>query len=169
MATKPKQSKAVTQTELEKAADDISYEVMMLLNSRYIHQDAQAKLQNATDLREKTYWITVQNAALEAFLLHYRNLQEFLNNGKFPSDMRAVDYAPSWTPDSRLKTPPEDQRVNQRLAHLTYDRVTHARGWDLEAMERRIGPVLSTFFAQVAAQYSPLFVDCRTNLTGHGY
>src|SRR6476469_8613509 len=127
---------------LEDAADAIVYEISMLLNTRYVHEDAQAKLQAATALRDRTYWITAQNAAVESFLLHYRNLQQFLNNLNFATDAKAIDYVSTWKPDPRLNTPDEDKRLNQRLAHLTYDRATHKRGWNLEELERRPMPVL---------------------------
>jgi len=154
---------------LEDAADAIVYEISMLLNTRYVHADAQAKLQAATTLRDRTYWITAQNAAVESFLLHYRNLQQFLNNLKFVTDAKAIDYVSTWKPDPRLNTPDEDKRLNQRLAHLTYDRATHKRGWNLEELERRLCPVLTTFLDQLDSRYSPLFADCRINLKGHGY
>ena len=134
---------------LEDAADAIVYEISMLLNTRYVHEDAQAKLQAATALRDRTYWITAQNAAVESFLLHYRNLQQFLNNLNFATDAKAIDYVSTWKPDPRLNTPDEDKRLNQRLAHLTYDRATHKRGWNLEELERRPMPCINNLFRSV--------------------
>ena len=87
----------------------------MLLNTRYIYEDSQARLTNAADLREKTYWSCAQNAVLESFLLHYRNLKQFLNNEKFATDIKAVHYAPGWKLDTRHHIPDEDQRINRKL------------------------------------------------------
>jgi len=154
---------------LLKAADDIVYEMMMLLNTRYIYEDSQKRLTNAANLHDKTYWHCAQNGMLESFLLHYRNLKQFLNNEKYATDIKAVHYAPGWKPDTRLHIADEDQRINRKLAHLAYDRVELPRGWNMEEMERRVCSVFKDFLDKSDYQYSPLFADCRSNLTSHGY
>ena len=75
----------------------------------------------------------------EAFLIHFRNLLDFLyGTKKHGDDVLATDYTadtlwkpapPSWLDDYR-------RRCNKLLAHLTYDRVRYEdqnnMAWELE-------------------------------------
>ena len=71
------------------------------------------------------------NATIEGFLLHARNLIEFLGwKPSFQSsDMLATDFVPGWEPPP----PPHPEfisealwKINKHLQHLTWDRVSEA-------------------------------------------
>jgi hypothetical protein len=158
-------------TDLEKtnAVEHIFYELQMLLDCRALFENALKELGKATTERDKAFWSASQNVFLEGFLLHFRNLKQFLNNQKFPTDLKAAHYAPGWTAARKLVDANEDIRVNKKLAHLTYERATSARGWNPEEMEKRICEVFQMFLAKIDVQYHPLFSSCRTKLSVYGY
>jgi len=98
------------------------------------------------------YWRAVRTCGLEAFLVHYRNLKEFLNNLKYSTDVKAMDYVPEWTSDSNVTTTylDEDERINQLLAHITYKRADYDIGnWDVAKMEQNLCDALSRFLEKV--------------------
>jgi len=159
----------ITAKEKDDAVEHIFYELQMLLDCRALFENAVRELNQATTKRDKAFWSAGQNAFLEGFLLHFRNLKQFLNNQKFATDVKASHYAQNWTPDSKLSDANEDIRVNKKLAHLTYERATSARGWNPEEMEQRICEVFQKFLAKADVSYYSLFAGCRTKLSVYGY
>src|SRR3954451_10209143 len=128
-----------TPQQLKDMAPHIYHEVMALMQSRDLlnHAKAQHKAVQDKVLRDASQ--VGINCALESFLLHYRNLREFLNDevkqskkdkttGKLESDdVKAKDY----TIDSNWKTAApwasdkdEGKRLHKRLAHITIARLT---------------------------------------------
>jgi hypothetical protein len=127
-------------------SDTIHYEISML---RY------AALQLDSKLIERDAWVH-----LEAFLLHFRNLIEFLGNDNIrPGDLRVTTI---WaligaTPPPRLaginadckllfaKYEPSDKagggRISQYLQHCTEKRIDDKQ-WEVSTMMKEIEPLL---------------------------
>jgi hypothetical protein len=128
-------------SELEAAAHDVRYEIDMLDASH-------ARL---LELHQQLKDLTIeQNTFLEAFLIHYRALWDFIESrGHNEDDVKADNYAPDFTPSSVL-----DQKtrngINRRLAHLSYTRLDHRertqdQGWSVDKMRQRLLDVLREF------------------------
>jgi len=138
----------------------VVYEVKMLLDSSRVEKRGADEMGTANPV-DLEYWRAVRTCGLESFLVHYRNLKEFLNNLKFPTDVKAVDYVPAWTGNSKV-TPTysnEDERINQLLAHITYKRADYDIGnWDVAKMEQNLCDALSRFIEKVGkTEYATLF------------
>ena len=151
-----------TPLQFAQAPKWVEYEVDMLIKSRKLHYEAHEKMGKIEDLNEQEYWRTVQTCALESFLVHYRNLKQFLNNKRpFDTDVAAEDYSDNRPCAAVTETyPNEDARINQLLAHISYTRDDLGRGsWDkldqmeeaiLDAFERYIPTIKPEFRSQFA-------------------
>jgi hypothetical protein len=116
-------------SELEGSAKDVKYEIEMMLESASDIGCGWASL--PTTLSDKR-----KNMALECFLLHYRNLRAFLcpslqsptPQSKPPrdDDILASDFLgkPTWEDvGDKTKIGDDKQRLDQMLAHLSYNRL----------------------------------------------
>jgi hypothetical protein len=164
-----KQSFTPSEPEKKQSVEHIFYELQMLLDCRVLFENAAEKYRQASNVQDQMTWSATQNAIIESFLLHFRNLKQFLDNKQYPNDVKARDYAPAWLSDPALADAAEDTRVNRKLAHLSYDRVGGNRGWNLEPMEKRICTVFQKFLGTIEVKYHPLFACCRTKLSAYGY
>lgn len=100
-----------------------------------------------------------QNAMLETFLIHYRNLLDFFYADKRRSlshDVRAADYVADdrvWRrrrPRLDKESSENRERVNAQLAHLTYRRLKYPRrNWHDRRMLRQIEALLASFVAEL--------------------
>ena len=110
-------------TDLEQAAQDVNYEIHMLIQSASDVGAAWASPPSELSDDHK-------NMALECFLLHFRNLRAFLCPSLQKAPPRVDDILGS---DFLHKPAPEDladpkrigddkERLDQMLAHLTYNR-----------------------------------------------
>jgi hypothetical protein len=77
---------------------------------------------------------------LEAWLLHARNLHEFLTTTRQERDRKgwrnvvAADFMPStWRPPARCLTKVQRRRIDKALAHISADRRA-GTSWDRQAM-----------------------------------
>jgi hypothetical protein len=152
-----------TPQQLKDMAAHIYHEVMALMQSRDLLNHAKAQHKAATDkVLQDTCQVGI-NCALESFLLHYRNLREFLNDevkqskknkgtGKLESDdVKAKDYTidPNWkTAAPWASNKDEGKRLHKRLAHVTTARLMLDDKWYPESME---GNALRTFEDFVSA------------------
>lgn len=152
-----------TLQQLKDMAVHIYHEVMALMQSRDLLNHAKAQHKAA---QEKVLQDACQvgiNCALESFLLHYRNLREFLNDEVKQSkknkatrklesdDIKAKDYTidPNWkTVAPWVSNEDEGKRLHKRLAHVTTARLTLDDNWYPESME---GNALRTFEDFVSA------------------
>jgi hypothetical protein len=152
-----------TLQQLKDMAVHIYHEVMALMQSRDLLNHARAQHKAA---QEKVLQDACQvgiNCALESFLLHYRNLREFLNDEVKQSkknkatskpesdDIKAKDYTidPNWkTAAPWASNKDEGKRLHKRLAHVTTARLTLDDKWYPESME---GNTLRTFEDFVSA------------------
>jgi hypothetical protein len=106
------QRKSHSDQELTDAATHVNYEVTML--------------------RFHAGSTEPDNTTIEGFLLHARNLIEFLGwrASSRSTDILATDFVPGWTPptppDSSLSFTDVLSKIDKHLSHLTWDRVDQA-------------------------------------------
>lgn len=94
-----------------------------------------------------------RNALVEAFLVHFRILRDFvypqeLAWTKYLDDAIAFDYDASWTAvatDWKECSPNEKQRVDKLLAHLSYTRPTLGHQWPIPDMVKAIDAAFKSF------------------------
>lgn len=126
----------------------LSYEIDMFLGL------AAARDSAAMQFNNEALAIRLQNAVLEATVLHLRNLLEFL----FCDDPRGTDVVASdyysdvaWKDIRPGITGPLKRarfRANKEMAHLTTSRLDPAderRAWNIPALRTEILPVLRAF------------------------
>jgi hypothetical protein len=103
----------------------------------------------------------LRNALLEAFVIHFRNVVDFLytDNPK-PTDVVAGDFCGvnTWS----LNRPPLSQsltvartRANKEIAHLTSDRQNGnppTKVWDIEGLVAEIQPVIMLFLNKAESE-----------------
>jgi hypothetical protein len=148
--------------ELEQGAQWVHYELHTLLYSLRVNEHA-LRSQSSESEGEQQFWNTVNTCTLEAFLLHYRNLISFLNNGKYKDDVKANDYADSWQGNGTDQD--EDIRLNKLLAHISYSRGALGSGqWNTAEMRNRICDSFGQFLRSVNPEHSHLFKRCMTEL-----
>ena len=104
----------------------------------------------------------MSNAQIESFMVHLRNLIEFLFTRKpGDTDVAAVDFcAPgAWNPAITQSLIDARQRVNKELAHLTTDRISGSslkKQWDFARLAQELRSHLRDFVAQAdPAKLSP--------------
>ena len=89
-------------------------------------------------------------AILESFMIHYRNLLEFLrqpNNGTIKDDVKASDFAPGYEP---LELPNKYRSdLNKRLAHITYTRLGSGKMWENSNMVAELEVSWNSFLEQI--------------------
>jgi hypothetical protein len=161
-----------TDQELELASTFIHYELQKLLYMRRANPAAEKRQGITSDHYERNLWHTCNTATLEAFLLHYRNLRDFLNNkgndrGRYPDDVLARHFAPNWTGTTNILpvTANEDVRLNKLLAHISYRRYELKPGdWPLTLMLENICTVMERFIASVPIQRKLWFDRCTVEL-----
>ena len=129
--------------ELQTASDHLSYEFWMLEKVA----------------RAMAYGITgegpVKNAFLESFCIHARVLMDFLySSAARPDDVIAEDYFSSeeeWhkqRPQEPSRLRADRERVNKRLAHLTYTRLgvtNENRQWEILQIYQYLEEALRRF------------------------
>ncbi|PYP88926.1 MAG: hypothetical protein DMG65_14460 [Candidatus Angelobacter sp. Gp1-AA117] len=113
---------------------------------------------------------TLNNALLESFLIHYRNLYDFFypefpSRKRLPHDVAASDYLPNpkqWRkrrPDLDRKRVVENrERVNCLLAHLTLRRLKYKnRSWPDRKMANTIEALIEEFVKELPRGRRPWF------------
>jgi hypothetical protein len=147
----------MTPKERNDAPQWVAYELETLYHQSTLlyHAKKQMAIGEEIDL-----WRTIHTAALESFLIHFRCMKDFLNNLKFPDDVKAGDYASSWSGSANVReTTNEKARLDKLLAHLSYTRDGLDRGqWEVRQMEQNITAAMETFLKQVNTADEPLFV-----------
>jgi hypothetical protein len=150
-----------TLDDLKVGVDAVKYELTSLINSSKAAQYL-GKAKAAPGNTEEQLWQVLSNCTLEAFLLHYRNLKAFLNNGKYSDDVKAEHYSDTWCSKSIFagETPDEDDRLNKLLAHISYSRENLTRDWALPKLEQQLCDTFREFLRQVRPEYAALFGEC---------
>jgi len=118
-----------TVEKLKKASNELHYEVWMLYEAaRSIDSDPQPDR------------VSFNNALVESFCVHLRNLLDFfVSTPTKPDDLVALDFcSKGWTcPPWTIDLGDTRERLNKRLSHLTHRRVDYVgedRKWDLKAL-----------------------------------
>jgi hypothetical protein len=97
----------------------------------------------------------VENALLESFGIHSRNLIDFLWHGRPMKDTDAIasDYLADWrAPEMSERLSRVKNRVGKEMVHLSYNRLdVEEKGWQILG----IGPEITTAFGAFAAAVSP--------------
>ena len=139
-----------TSSDLHKAADHIGYEVIMLVATRH-------RLTNLPCVDPD-----VANAILESFLIHARNLTEFLwFPNKRKDDIRACDYFPAKIWERTRSELTDDvntvqNEIAKHIAHLTKKRFSDAyAGWDTGIIEGSIKECFDVFLRSVPPENIP--------------
>lgn len=115
--------------ELRKLGEHLNYEMDMLVRTSVL------ATQEVDEHRRYAF--------LEAFLVHYRVLAEFLSaKPKKEDDVTAKDFFPAWK--SPVKFSDWDD-INKSLAHLTTRRIHRTKKWPVQAMTLRMLQVLQEF------------------------
>lgn len=124
--------------ELKEAAGHVVYEVVTLLDASHF-----VGVSMTSPASEPT-----SNIALESYLIHYRNLRDFLCPDLkvlHPSDVIASDYLDLENPaefGSRTILEVDKLRINKLLAHITYERAQFEKdgnkSWPVAEMTERI-------------------------------
>ena len=144
----------MTNSKLKNAAKHIKYEINMLLFSS-------SKLIN---LKKDNPKITVfdfnmmKNIFIETFVLHARNLCEFLyaNKRKYPDDMFWKDFL---TDKQQKKYNPtkyifNNEKANKQLAHLRYKRNVwenkKKKSWEIFKIQKAINDAYRCFLLSMS-------------------
>lgn len=128
--------------EKRKALDEIWYELWMF---------------NETFKKLPSAYLIENNAYIESFLIHLRNLVFFLENKKFDSDIKISDFNLN---EILIDLPVENTlvEINKRLSHLTWDRVRGGRvEWKFKEIKQEINKKVSVFLEKIPDEYFPTF------------
>jgi len=110
-----------------------------------------------------------RNVLIESFLLHTRNLRDFLHQkqGRDDTDALAVDFFDD--PSSWLDKRPEPaeairnnrERMNRALAHLSYSRLEYesSKTWAVSEMRQGIEDAFSAFLKALPEERAAWFQD----------
>ena len=106
--------------------------------------------------------IVTNNAYIESFMVHLRNLIDFLFDlNPKPTDVAAVDFCggSGWQPTLSQSLRDARRRVHKELAHLTTDRIPGSspeKHWDFGGLAQELRSVLHDFAAKaLASRLSP--------------
>jgi hypothetical protein len=113
----------------------------------------------------------VGNALLESMLVHARSLIEFFFEGD-RRDFTARTYLPPSARSfdrSEILSAAQKERIDQRLSHLSRDRSTHDREWDLPAIWLELDNLRREFNRRVDPIYQiTLETEVRLIAAGEG-
>ncbi len=108
-----------------------------------------------------------QSVALESFLIHVRNLRDFLYGaGTNPDDVVAGDFFPGLGQWEAIRPPMpkviEDnrERLNKTLAHISYSRLKYkgsAKAWPSQQIASELIAVVRVFLRHLPQNRSPWF------------
>lgn len=143
--------------QLREAAGHVTYELMMLVHSADVvgaHYGSPAVFSDEQS-----------NMALESFLLHFRNLRDFLCPSQTPKedDIIATDFLDKQVRDigDRTKLSQDKQRLNGMLTHLTYRRNEYiaegAHTWKVGGMRAAMLEEMGRFMLLLPAERTEWF------------
>jgi len=130
-------SRTPSANELSVAAGDVNYEMTMLREC-------------SERLRPPPSDPVLKNALIESYLLHLRNLFHFLGvreqGHRRGTDVLAAHFVEPWKPpDCPAALRGQMDRVNKRLAHLTYERPMMSDQWDERALTGAMAGLVGKF------------------------
>jgi hypothetical protein len=144
----------MTSQQLTDSSEVVYYELETLIAANRLNKAASQRLAAQP---EDVLARTAKNCSVESFLVHYRNLKQFLNNQKGSDDVKASHYVPSWPDNNFAVDLDEDKRINKLLQHIDCDRKSWTPGdWErfLDPMEERICAAMEKFITSVDKSYT---------------
>lgn len=92
------------------------------------------------------------NLFLEAFLLHARNIRDFLAWSNNPNDVIAADFVgrPVRVRMPLLRSRKVRERLNRRIAHLSYSRSRLGRHWNVVVLLAEIESGMGAFIRRLS-------------------
>ncbi len=137
-----------TKEELRTASDFVYYEYSMIIDMFQAFCNPQSY--NCDD--------SIRNAILESFLIHARNIIEFMYNDKNSrkDDIAANDFTYKTKNWKEIRLPQSDflneqyKRAHKKLAHLTYYRQEDTGGWNLSKIKYEIDCCFKIFVENVS-------------------
>jgi hypothetical protein len=144
---------------LEYSGEHLLYEVGMLFSWGEFRRNTLTPILISTG---------INNVLIESFVIHLRNLIDFLYLEPKGTDIVACDYFDSggW---EKIRPPLSDalkmarHRANKELAHLTTDRKTGTppeKSWDFSGLAEEVRAILKTFVANAKnTRLSPLVAN----------
>jgi hypothetical protein len=137
------------------AQEHVGYAVDMMVNS-------------AEALRRPTGAWVVDNALVESFTIHARELDDFLRNrrGRDGDDVTAEDYLKTWAP-RRVLSKEERDIVNKLVAHLTEQRLDPKTAVQVTAMTDGVLVGLDAFLLAVPPDERGWFARVRWAIARH--
>lgn len=122
----------------------------MAVHVKYEIDEFRNSIQELARLKQVGRRDSEWNRALESALLHFRNLRDFFygDGNHHKSDVFAAHYIPSWNAKSGEDDPVfkvTHRRINQKLAHLTIERIDALAGWPLDEMNGALDKLIFKF------------------------
>jgi hypothetical protein len=143
---------------LQQAADDVAYEIETLL----------AGAERTGEIIHSSPMSGDPRIALEAFLLHFRNLVEFLCPDPHALDQRTVigsDFLDKEKPENVARKDVlwrDKSRINALLAHISYGRAGYKdrnqMAWHVERMCREVVEGLQEFISKLSDERRAWFL-----------
>ena len=148
-----------TQVELQQMAATVAYEVwMMEATAEHLRG-----LRNAADEKRDSDWRVEGNAFLESFLVHYRNVMDFLSPPVSAQEAKDVTCGGFLGRpfDYQLPDTPTRYRddINTYLAHLSKRRGDGSMGWPTDDMMFEMEDAFVRFLDELTETERGLFLD----------
>lgn len=152
-------SRKITDYALRKATEHFCYEAVMFYHTIVLLRQQQDQ--------------TERNILLDAFVVHTRNLFDFLypKEGVKPDDMLVTDYIDKCRAFNANKTRKKDlkfivRKADKQVAHLTYTRNRYnqkTKSWSFVDIGRKMHKTLSAFYNALPDSYKkwPYFIELK--------
>jgi hypothetical protein len=116
------------------------------------------------------------NAVLESFLLHVRNLRQFLTNSKSrPDDIIAIDFTEDEMGGTDISNTVSEaiddselKRIHKMLAHISYMRLDLPKSWPIGKYHSGLFMALERFYNSLPDDKSTLFMIEDFDYDGQG-
>lgn len=146
--------------QLRNITEDVTYEVQMLFA--------------VSKLLSKCQEPFLKNIAIESFLIHYRNVRDFLfptksikephhkNRGyqEALDTVIAYDFNQDWNCEATNWSEivsNERERINKQLSHLSYSRPKYDKSWPWQAMRNALMKEFERFLKTLPKEKQQLF------------
>jgi len=102
----------------------------------------------------------LENCRIESFLIHARNLIDFLEDHKMNKDdilcSNFIDKDEKNIKKVNISIPWQIKRgINKHLSHLTLQRTKEKLSWNMKIIKDNINKGLSVFLKQISSKYFP--------------
>jgi hypothetical protein len=146
-----------TEQELKDASEHVKYEIHMLMATASFL----SKYAGAADQ-------VTQNAYIESFVLHLRNLIDFFYPPQDAKDLMLAEHYVSsvanWNdtrPAMTERLLDAKRRANKLAAHLSYKRIVTDKRWGWAAILAELQRLISCFLSNLPLQRKAWFAGCE--------